>query len=157
VKSTSNDDVDASSLWLTAPFGVVDAKDEHFANTVALIEDRLTLNGGIRRYPTDVYFGSGAWPVLTGSLGWHYVGVGDRARAERCREWMAEHFDENGLLAEQFGGDERDPVHYEEWVARWGHPAKDLTWSHAMYVVLSLALHEVGTSVESTGRRENAT
>jgi GH15 family glucan-1,4-alpha-glucosidase len=142
VKSTANGDVDASTLWLTAPFGVVDANDEYFAKTVALIEDRLTLEGGIRRYPTDVYFGSGAWPVLTGSLGWHYMGVGDYDRAERCREWIASHIDDNGLLGEQYGGDERDFQHYHEWVLRWGLPAQDLMWSHAMFVVLSLELDE---------------
>ncbi len=45
-------------------------------------------------------------------------------------------------LGEQFGGDRRDAVHYEEWVERWGHPAKDLTWSYAMYVVLMIAIDE---------------
>ena len=158
VKSSANSDVDASTLWLAAPFGVVDANDEHFAATVALIEDRLTLNGGIRRYPTDVYFGSGAWPVLTGSLGWHYVGVGDRARAERCRQWIAEQFDAQEELGEQFDGDLRDPLHYAEWVARWGHPARDLTWSHAMYVVLCLALEgeKSRSDAASIGRERDA-
>ena len=43
--------------------------DDYFATSITLIEERLALDGGIRRYPTDVYFGSGAWPVLTGSFG----------------------------------------------------------------------------------------
>jgi GH15 family glucan-1,4-alpha-glucosidase len=135
-------DVDASTLWLTSPFGVVEANDEYFAKTVLLIEDRLTLKGGIRRYPTDVYFGSGAWPVLTGTLGWHYVSVGNFEGAERCREWIASHFDESGRLGEQFDGEERDYEHYHEWVLRWGLPAQDLAWSHAMFVILSLELEE---------------
>jgi GH15 family glucan-1,4-alpha-glucosidase len=147
VKSSSNSDVDASTLWLTAPFGVVDANDEYFAKTVALIEDRLMLNGGIRRYPSDVYFGSGAWPVLTGSLGWHYVGVGELEGANRCRDWIEEHINEDGDLGEQFGGDEHDPLHFQEWVARWGSPAKDLAWSHAMYVVLCSAIDEFEGSI----------
>lgn len=142
VKSSSNNDVDASTLWLTAPFGVVDVSDEYFAKTVALIEDRLTLNGGIRRYPTDVYFGSGAWPVLTGSLGWYYAAMGDVESAERCRQWIVAHFDREGRLGEQYDGDERDYEHYQEWVTRWGLPAQDLTWSHAMYVVLCDAIGE---------------
>jgi GH15 family glucan-1,4-alpha-glucosidase len=158
VKSSANSDVDASTLWLTEPFGVVDADDEYFAATVALIEDRLTLNGGIRRYPTDVYFGSGAWPVLTASIGWHYVGIGNRANAERCRQWIADHFDEEARLGEQYDGDLRDPLHYEEWVARWGRPAIDLTWSHAMYVVLCLALEGEMSSGDpaSIGRERDA-
>jgi GH15 family glucan-1,4-alpha-glucosidase len=142
VKSSLNDDVDASCLWLEAPFGVVEPDNAHFAATVALIEDRLTLEGGIRRYSTDVYFGSGAWPVLTGSLGWHYANLGDRENAERCRAWIADHIDANGQLAEQFGGEDRDVEHYHEWVLRWGPPAKDLMWSHAMYIVLSTALSD---------------
>jgi GH15 family glucan-1,4-alpha-glucosidase len=108
--------------------------------TVAAIEDRLTLEGGIRRYPTDIYFGSGAWPVLTASLGWHYLALGDVDGAERCRDWIADHFKVDGQLGEQFGGEHRDPVHYHEWLERWGPPAQDLTWSHAMYVVLCVAL-----------------
>jgi GH15 family glucan-1,4-alpha-glucosidase len=140
VKSSENDDVDASTLWLATPFRVVAPADEVFIRTVAVIEERLTLEGGIRRYPTDVYFGSGAWPVLTASLGWHYLALGDRERATRCRDWISDHFDEAGRLGEQFGGERRDPGHYHDWVERWGRPAQDLTWSHAMFVILSVAL-----------------
>lgn len=138
VKSSTNEDVDGSTLWLGEPFSVVPVDDAHFAATVALIEENLTLEGGIRRYPTDVYYGSGAWPVLTASLGWHFVRAGDVEAADRCREWIASHFDEFGLLGEQYGGEQRDYEHYHQWVQRWGQPAKDLMWSHAMYVVLSL-------------------
>jgi GH15 family glucan-1,4-alpha-glucosidase len=79
---------------------------------------------------------------LTGSLGWHYANLGDRENAERCRAWIADHIDANGQLAEQFGGEDRDVEHYHEWVLRWGPPAKDLMWSHAMYIVLSTALSD---------------
>jgi GH15 family glucan-1,4-alpha-glucosidase len=140
VKSSANDDVDASTLWLSAPFGVVDPRDPRFAATVGLIEERLTLEGGIRRYPKDIYFGSGAWPVLTGSLGWYKAGIGDFEGARRARQWIADHFDEAGQLGEQYGGDQRDYEHYQQWVVRWGHPARELTWSHAMYVVLCFAI-----------------
>ena len=150
VKSSASSDVDASTLWLASPFGVVDAGDEYFAKTTSMIEDRLTLDGGIRRYPTDVYFGSGAWPVLTASLGWHYVGIGAIDSAERCRAWIASHFDSDARLGEQFGGESRDYEHYHEWVLRWGVPAQDLMWSHAMFVILSLELEEAGSSVTSS-------
>lgn len=152
VKSSANDDVDASSLWLTAPFCLVEPNDEYFAKTVALIEDRLSLDGGIRRYATDIYFGSGAWPVLTASLGWHYVGIGERTKADQCREWIVRHFNDEGLLGEQFGGEQRDRAHYDEWVERWGMPAKDLTWSHAMYVVLCVALEAMGDTPDLGSR-----
>ncbi len=144
VKSSQNDDVDASLLWLGAPFQVVSTDDPLLAATVALIEDRLTLDGGIRRYPTDTYFGSGAWPVLTASLGWHYAELGDVAKAQECLDWVAGHFDRRGRLGEQFGGEIRDPRHHAEWVERWGPPAADLTWSHAMYVILTRVLDAWG-------------
>jgi GH15 family glucan-1,4-alpha-glucosidase len=146
VKSSESDDVDASVLWLSTPFRVVEPGDNYFVQTVQAIEARLSLDGGLRRYPTDTYFGGGAWPVLTASLGWHYRAVGDLDAAHSCLEWVADHFDDDGRLGEQFGGERRDPEHYREWVNRWGPPARDLTWSHAMYVVLCAALADVGGS-----------
>jgi GH15 family glucan-1,4-alpha-glucosidase len=146
VKSTESDDVDASVLWLSTPFRVVEPGDRYFDETVRTIEACLSLEGGLRRYPTDTYFGSGAWPVLTASLGWHYLEVADLEAARRCRDWVAAHFDDRGRLGEQFGGERRDPEHYREWVDRWGPPAKDLTWSHAMYVVLCAAIADLETS-----------
>jgi GH15 family glucan-1,4-alpha-glucosidase len=139
-KSSENDDVDASLLWLDNPFRVVDSNDPNLVRTVAMISDRLTLDGGLRRYPTDSYFGSGAWPVLTASLGWHYLGAGNIDGARRCLDWVAERFDDEGRLGEQFGGEGRDAHHYNEWLDRWGPPAADLTWSHAMYVILADAI-----------------
>jgi len=140
VKSTSNSDVDASVLWLATPFGVVAPHDEYLAATASRIEAHLSLNGGIRRYPTDVYFGSGAWPVLTATLGWYHVANGQLDQAQHCLDWIIEHFDEGGLLGEQFDGELRDPDHHRFWVEKWGPPAKDLMWSHAMFIVLALAL-----------------
>jgi GH15 family glucan-1,4-alpha-glucosidase len=136
VKSTDSDAVDSSLLWLATPFGLSEPSDPHFIDTLRVIENQLTFEGGLRRYPTDTYYGSGAWPVLTASLGWHYAVAGDYAAARRCQEWIVDRFDAEGRLAEQFGGERRDPPHYEEWVERWGTPAADLTWSHAMHVVL---------------------
>jgi GH15 family glucan-1,4-alpha-glucosidase len=155
VKSSENDGVDGSELWLLAPFGVVEADDENFMRTIAAIEDRLTLNGGVRRYASDVYFGSGAWPVLTASLGWHYVTMGNLDGAKGCLTWVASHFDGDGHLGEQFGGELRDPKHYDEWVERWGLPAKDLTWSHAMYVVLMMAIDEAEGLLDGSSRSDS--
>jgi hypothetical protein len=74
------------------------------------------------------------------------LSVDDVEGATRCRDSVAALFDDEGFLGEQFGGDRRDPKHYQEWVDRWGPPARDLTWSHAMFVVLSIALKEYDTS-----------
>jgi GH15 family glucan-1,4-alpha-glucosidase len=136
VKSSESSDVDSSILWLGTPFNVVSATEDAFVATVREIEDALMLQGGLRRYPTDVYFGSGAWPVLTASLGWHFVTVGNLYDAIRCRDWIAHRFDDEGRLGEQFFGEIRDPENYARWVDLWGPPAQDLVWSHAMFVIL---------------------
>ena len=139
-KSDHSHDVDASLLWLCEPFHVVPPGEHAFVETVRRITAELDLDGGIRRYPGDTYYGGGAWPVLTASLGWAQAAGGDLVAADRCRRWVAERIDAQGRLAEQFGGDKRDPEHYGEWVRRWGPPAADLVWSHAMYIVLAVQL-----------------
>jgi GH15 family glucan-1,4-alpha-glucosidase len=156
VKSSESDDVDASILWLATPFRVVEPSDRYFAETVRTIEQLLRLDGGLRRYPTDTYFGSGAWPVLTASLGWHYLSVGDLDAAREARDWVAAHIDAEGRLGEQFGGERRDPQHYREWLERWGPPAKDLIWSHAMYVVLCTGLAKFAEPHTGRSRSEDA-
>jgi GH15 family glucan-1,4-alpha-glucosidase len=141
-KSDSRAEVDGSLLWLGPVFEIAAPDNPAMVATVSAIEAALTVDGGVRRYAGDTYFGGGTWPVLTCSLGWYYVRAGRLAGAQDCLEWTRGHIDERGRLAEQFGGDERDPVHYREWVERWGHPARDLLWSHAMYVVLCAELAE---------------
>jgi GH15 family glucan-1,4-alpha-glucosidase len=139
-KSSDSPLVDASLLWLGEPFRLVDLDEPAFATTAGEVATDLLFEGGIRRYPTDTYFGGGAWPVLTASLGWHFAAKGDVAAARACLEWVVEHFDRDGRLAEQYGGERRDPEMYVEWTKRWGPPAKNLLWSHAMFLVLSEAL-----------------
>jgi GH15 family glucan-1,4-alpha-glucosidase len=139
-KSDHSQQVDAALLWLCEPFHMVAPDEPVFVETVRRVGADLDLDGGVRRYPSDVYYGGGAWPVLTASLGWAQAAAGDLVAARRRRDWVTAHFDDQGRLAEQFGGDRRDPEHYDEWVGRWGPPAADLLWSHAMYVVLATVL-----------------
>jgi GH15 family glucan-1,4-alpha-glucosidase len=154
-KSTESTEVDSSTLWLSTPFGLVEPDDHRFDATVLRIEEHLTLDGGIRRYPSDTYYGGGAWPVLTASLGWHYTAVGNVEAAVRCLDWVAGHFEAGGELAEQFGGGTRDPEHFREWVERWGPSARDLLWSHAMYVVLCDALNGLNGPAENAAAGES--
>ncbi|SRR5579875_1881 len=139
-KSDHNEDVDGALLWLGVPFGVVDVHEPAFAETVTRIMAELDLAGGLRRNPADTYYGGGAWPVLTASLGWYYVSIDDIGAADRCLSWIEARFDEEGRLGEQFGGEARDPRSYAAWAQRWGPPAADLLWSHAMYIVLATEL-----------------
>jgi GH15 family glucan-1,4-alpha-glucosidase len=139
-KSSLSSAVDASMIWLATPFGLVDDADPLFQAAVSEITEELTLDGGLRRYPADTFFGGGAWPLLTAWLGWHQARTGDHEAARNNLAWIAGHIDAQGRLGEQYGGDRRQPGMYREWVDRWGHPARDLLWSHAMYVVLSTEL-----------------
>lgn len=144
-KSSVSTAVDASLIWLATPFGLVDSADPLFRATLQAISQELTFDGGLRRFPSDTFFGGGAWPVLTASLGWHQAAAGDRDAALRNLAWIAGHIDGRGRLGEQFGGERRLPASYREWVDRWGHPARELLWSHAMYAVLST---EIGADRE---------
>ncbi len=139
-KSTLSTEVDASMIWLATPFALVDACDPLFEATLREITEQLTFEGGIRRFPSDTFFGGGSWPVLTASLGWHYAVTGNLLAARQALAWVAEHIDAAGRLGEQFGGERRLPAMYREWTDRWGHPARELLWSHAMYAVLSMEL-----------------
>jgi GH15 family glucan-1,4-alpha-glucosidase len=149
-KSDHSPELDGALVWLSQPFGVVPPGDPAFAETVRRISAELDLGGGVRRYPTDTYYGGGAWPVLTASLGWHHASTGDVGEAARCLEWVEARFDEQGRLGEQFGGDERDPASYRMWVERWGPPAADLVWSHAMYIILATGLENAAASSTAT-------
>lgn len=153
-KWDGNDQVDGSLLWLCRPFGLVSPGDVCMAETARRISDELDLEGGTRRYPADVYYGSGAWPVLTASLGWYYAASGDLRSAQSKLQWVTDRVDEEGRLAEQYGGEARDPAHYREWVQRWGPPAADLVWSHAMYVVLASELQELSSTAGAPGTPE---
>jgi GH15 family glucan-1,4-alpha-glucosidase len=135
-KSSARRGVDASLLWLAVPFCAVEVDDPVMAATASVIEESLLMDGGIRRYKEDTYYGGGAWPLLTAWLGWYRASQGDLDAARRCASQVERHFDSAGRLPEQVGGETRDPTNYLLWVGRWGEPAADLTWSHAMYFVL---------------------
>ena len=138
VKSDRCRDVDGALLWLCEPLRVVEPGEACFVETQRRIVAELELGGGVRRYPVDTYYGGGAWPVLTASLGLCYAASGDMTGARRCMEWVADRVDTEGRLGEQYGGERRDPEHYELWVQRWGPPAADLVWSHAMCATLAV-------------------
>ena len=129
-KSSANGGVDASLLWLAVPFGVAGPSDMVMAATAAEIEDSLGLDGGIRRYAADTYYGGGAWPLLTAWLGWYRARTGDVPSAQRWAEWVEHCYDGGGRLPEQVGGEHRDPEAYRSWVERWGLPAR--TWRGRM-------------------------
>ncbi len=128
--------IDASLLWGSTPFGLLDAHDLRMQATLADIERRcMDSTGGVHRYPEDTYYGGGAWLLLTAWLGWHYARLGRQADALRCLGWVEARADAVGM-PEQVADRLNDVAGLSEWIARWGPSAHPLLWSHAMHLVL---------------------
>jgi GH15 family glucan-1,4-alpha-glucosidase len=139
-KWPGNEAVDASLLWIVAPYGLLDPAAPAFAATLERIEaDLVSQDGGVHRYPTDTYYGGGEWLLLTAALGRVYLrrgSGGDRERAERCLRWVEAQADPDGYLPEQVAGRALVPERIGEWRALWGDSASPLLWSHATYLAL---------------------
>jgi GH15 family glucan-1,4-alpha-glucosidase len=140
VKYLGSEQVDGNLLALVVPYAVLAPDDPVMRATVARIEDTLYRNGGVHRYATDTYYGGGAWVLLTAWLGWHYLQVGERSKAEKALEWVEQQADADGNLPEQVPTSLNDPSFYEPWRKRWGDVACPLLWSQAMHIILSLGL-----------------
>jgi GH15 family glucan-1,4-alpha-glucosidase len=135
--------VDASLLWASIPFGMLDPSDPVMIRTVMRIEaDLIGPHGGVHRYATDSYYGGGAWLLLTALFGEYLLARGDRARAISALEWIEQQASPMGELPEQVPYDLNDPTMYEPWVKRWGPIACPLLWSHAAYLQLKHALSD---------------
>ncbi len=134
--------VDANLLACATPFGLLDPASPVVAGTLAAIEKDL-LAGGVHRYPSDTFYGGGAWPVLSGLLGLHYTAIGRHDDAYRQLVWIAAQALPNGHLPEQTRDHMLHPDSLTQWLDRWGEPACPLLWSHAMYLLLALKLGEV--------------
>jgi GH15 family glucan-1,4-alpha-glucosidase len=128
--------VDASLLWLSLPFGVVEPTHAYMQHTVQAIEKELK-HEGIHRYAADTYYGGGEWLLLTAWYGWIKAEAGDLEEAQRCLTWIVSKADDLGRLPEQVPDTLLDSSAYEEWTQRLGRPALPLLWSHAMLLVLS--------------------
>jgi GH15 family glucan-1,4-alpha-glucosidase len=135
-KSVESNEIDASLLWLHVPFALVDPNHPVMLETVRLIEERLLYDGGLHRYPQDVYYGGGQWILLSAWLGWHYIKLGKKSEALAIKYWIEQQFDSNGYLPEQVAHHLLHPDHYLQWNNQLGSSAKPLLWSHAMYLIL---------------------
>lgn len=135
-KSIGYSEVDASLLWLHVPFQVFNGRNPILRETVRVIEERLLRNGGLHRYPQDVYYGGGQWILLSAWLGWHYAELGERRQAKKMLDWVRAQFTEQGFLPEQVQHHLLAPQYFESWKEQWGSPACPLLWSHAMHIIL---------------------
>ncbi len=139
IKSVGNAAVDASLLWISVPFGVIEPGEPAMLRTVEAIERELLSGHGVHRYAADTYFGGGQWPLLSAWLGWYYVRTGKQEEARRILHWVESQLLPAGL-PEQVQDRLLSPEAYTHWVEREGSPAVPLLWAHAMYLVLAAEL-----------------
>lgn len=127
--------VDANLLWVSTPFRLLAPTDPVMQATIAEVE-RLLVQGGVRRYPEDTYYGGGEWLLLTAWLGWYDCETGNHRRAKELLAWIESKATAEGYLPEQVADYVNDPAMVGYWEERWGRVASPLLWSHAMYLVL---------------------
>ncbi|MBC7901741.1 MAG: glycoside hydrolase family 15 protein [Saprospiraceae bacterium] len=124
--------VDASAFGIFY-FDCFSPDDEMVVGTMAAVEERLSVNGGIARFENDGYMrtaGSGtsnSWFICTLWLAEYYIARSktkdDLAKALKILEWTADQALPSGVLAEQL-----DPVTSEHV------SVSPLTWSHSTFV-----------------------
>ncbi len=143
-KWAGDPDVDASLLWLAAPYAYVSPVAPHFAATLERIESELiTDEVAVHRYRADTYYGGGAWPMLSATYGRVLLrrdGPGDHARAARILAWIEAQADSSGRLPEQLAEYAQAPERVDPWRWKWGESARPLLWSHAAYLALLVEL-----------------
>lgn len=144
VKQVGRRAVDASVLWLATPFDLWPLSDPRIVATMRRVERELVSEGGVRRYAGDTFYGGGAWILLTAWLGWHYARAGRWREAAEKLAWVDARRDDAGHLPEQVPVSSTHPHFLRYWTERWGSTASPLLWSHAMRVLLAMALDARG-------------
>ncbi len=145
-KWPGSDEVDASLLWMAAPYETVSPTEPRFAATLQRIErEIIDVDGGVHRFASDTFYGGGAWPVLTSAYGRVLLRrgePGDLERALAALRWIEAQADEQGYLPEQVPDHALAPARIDEWREQWGESARPLLWSHAAYLALRTELAE---------------
>ncbi len=132
---------DTSLLGLVYPSGILDPLDEKMARTVReIIEANATDDGGLLRYPGDLYCGGvrkgwvtltggGAWPLLSFWMAIYYCLCQDNSSAKKHFNWPLKRI--AGYIPEQiFEGKSKPSI-------------TPLLWSHAMFVIAARFLGHV--------------
>ncbi|MBU2597989.1 MAG: glycoside hydrolase [Actinobacteria bacterium] len=125
VKYIGTDKVDASLLWLSMPFRLVEPNEKVMLNTIDIIEKDL-LKNGVYRYRNDTYYGGGEWILLTAWLGWFYTEINQKSKAYNLSKWIESKADKDGNLPEQININVLNSDFYHKWVKEKGKPAKTL-------------------------------
>ena len=124
---------DASLLGLVYPSGILDPLDSKMKKTVDKIVEKNTIdNGGLLRYPGDIYCGgvrkgcvtltgAGAWPLLNFWMSIYYCLRNDRKNAEKYFSWPVERI--NKYIPEQIFKNKKKLS------------ICPLVWSHSMFII----------------------
>jgi glucoamylase len=124
---------DASLLGLVYPSGILDPFDRKIKRTVdEIIEKNTIYNGGLLRYPGDIYCGgvrkgyvtltgAGAWPLLNFWMSIFYCLRNDRKNAEKYFSWPLARI--NKYIPEQIFRNKTKPS------------VCPLVWSHSMFII----------------------
>lgn len=131
----SDKNVDASLLGLVWPFEICEPDDPRIINTIAKMEERIVLDGGVHRYENDYFDGEGSaqegggtWPLLNFWMAIYFAKKGDREKALSYYNWVLERIEKfKGFIPEQIFDDFRVGVY-------------PLVWSHAMFILASREL-----------------
>lgn len=125
-RSLDNNQVDISLLSVVTPFSIFEPDDEIIKNTVIEIERTLHMpNGGYMRYQWDNYMGGNTWIISSLWLALYNIKIGNIERAKELFDWVTVHADSLNFLPEQIER-EGDKT---AWITQ-------LSWSHAMYVIV---------------------
>lgn len=132
-RSLDNNQVDISLLSAVVPFDIFEPDDEIVLNTVEEIERTLHMaNGGYMRYQWDNYIGGNTWIISSLWMAMYHIKLGNITKAKELFDWVTNHADNLYFLPEQI---EREG-HNTAWVSQ-------LSWSHAMYVIVGKMLLEL--------------
>lgn len=139
----SSNGVDSSLLALGIPYAISSLDDPFMQNTFQQIVDELSgPGGGVYRYRKDDYYGGGQWILLTAWVAWYYTKLGNYPKALELKQWIEQQADQYGFLAEQCSSNLLFKDQFDPWLKKWGPPATPLLWSHAMYIILTMAIRE---------------
>lgn len=136
-KSVGLDMVDANLMMVAVPHALFPVDHPLVAKTMARIERELhATTGGVHRHLSDVYYGGGAWVLLSLHLAWYYAELGEIERARTLFAWVETQADIDGNLPEQVISAMLAPDHYEPWCVERGPIANPLLWTHAEYLIV---------------------
>lgn len=124
---------DTSLLGFVYPSGIIDPLDKKMKKTVDKIIEKNTIdNGGLLRYPGDLYCGgvrkgwvtltgAGAWPLLNFWMSIYYSLSNDKKKAEKYFHWPLKRIDK--YIPEQIFRNRKKPS------------VCPLIWSHSMFTI----------------------